>query len=72
MTKSQIQSERGKVIREMHKRPKLGDRLKGKNVTQFGELLLYAQVLLDKIEAGKNNAFNSILYKKTMSFIFRK
>lgn len=68
MTKSQIQLAWKKVICETHKRPRLGDRLKDKNISQLGELLLYVQVLLNKIEASENNTFNSILYKKTMNF----
>lgn len=68
MTKSQIQSAWKKVIRETHERPKLGNHLKDKSISQFGDLLLYTQVLLDKIEVGENNAFNSMLYEKTMNF----
>lgn len=68
MTKKQIQIEWKKVIRETHKRSKFGDRLKNKNIILLGELLLYAQALLAKIEGGENNAFNSSIYKKTMNF----
>ena len=68
MTKSQIQSAWRKVIRETHKRSKLGERLKDKNISRLGVLLLFAQVLLDKIEACENNAFNSILCRKTINF----
>lgn len=68
MTKSQIQLAWKKVTRETHKRPKLGERLKDENISRLGDLLLYAQVLLDKIEAGKNTAFNEMIYKKTINF----
>lgn len=68
MTKSQIQSAWRKVISETRKRPKLGERLKDKNISRLGDLLLFAQVLLDKIETGKNTAFNEIIYKKTINF----
>lgn len=68
MTKSQIQLARKKVIRETHKRSELGERLKDKNISQLGTLLLFVQVLLNKIEADENSVFNSILYKKTMDF----
>jgi len=68
MTKSQIQLAWKKVIRETHKRAKLGEQLKDKKISQLGTLLLFAQILLDKIEANKNSAFNSILYEKTMNF----
>lgn len=68
MTKPQIQSAWRKIIRETHKRSELGARLKYENISQFGDLLLFAQVLLDKIEAGENNSFNSVLYRKTINF----
>jgi len=68
MTKSQIQLAWRKVIRETHKRPKLGERLKNKEISRLGNLLLLAQVLLGKIEVGENNVFNSILYRKTINF----
>lgn len=68
MTKSQIQLTWKRVIRETHKRSKLSGRLKDKKISPLGDLLLYAQVLLDKIEAGENNTFNSIIYKKTINF----
>lgn len=68
MTKMQIQSMWGKIIGETHKRAKLGERLKDKNISQLGDLLLCAQVLLNKIEAGENSAFNEMIYKQTISF----
>lgn len=68
MTKSQIRSGWRKVIYETHKRPRLGERLKDKSTSKLGDLLLFAQVLLDKIEAGENNAFNSALYRETINF----
>lgn len=68
MTKSQIQSAWKKVISETHKRPNLGERLEDKNISCLGNLLLYTQALLDKIEAGENSIFNEMIYKKTINF----
>ena len=68
MTKTQIQLAWDKVISETHKRPKLGERLKDKEISQLGDLLLFTQALLGKIEAGENNIFNIKIYKKAMSF----
>lgn len=68
MTKKQLQKEWGKEFCEIHKRSKLGERLKDKNISLLGEVLLCAQVLLDKIEAGENSAFNAMIYKKTINF----
>lgn len=56
MTKAQRQLAWEKVVRETHKRAKLG------------ELLLIAGALLEKIERGKNKKFNAIIFKKTMNF----
>ncbi|MBI3335646.1 MAG: hypothetical protein HY001_04065 [Candidatus Portnoybacteria bacterium] len=68
MTKKQLQREWNRTINETHKRSKLGERLKNKNVSLLGDLLLYAQVLLDKIEVGENTTFNEMIYKKTINF----
>ena len=68
MTKSQIQLAWKKVAREARKRSNLGEHLKDKNISLLGDLLLYAQVSLDKIETGENAAFNAIIYKKTINF----
>jgi len=68
MKKKELYLAWKKVIRETHKRSKLGDCLKDKNIAQIGDLLLCAQVLLGKIEAEENNVFNSVIYKKTMNF----
>jgi hypothetical protein len=68
MTKLQIQLEWEKITRETHKRSKLGERLKGENISQLGDLLLYAQALLNKIETDKNITFNEMIYKKTINF----
>ena len=68
MNKRQLYLSWEKVIRETHKRSILGDRLKDKNIILLGELLLYAQALLTKIEANENVVFNSMIYKKTMNF----
>ena len=53
MTKKQLQKEWNKMIDETHKRSKLGEHLKDKNILLLGDLLLYAQVLLGKIETGE-------------------
>jgi hypothetical protein len=68
MTKPQIQLAWKKVIEEVHKRPILGERLKNKNISQLGDLLLFTQILLNKIETGENIIFNELLYKKTINF----
>ena len=68
MTKKQLQKAWKKVTCETHKRLKLGERLKDKRISLLSELLLFAQVLLSKIEAGQNRSFNSMIYKKTMNF----
>ena len=43
MTKSRIQLAWKKVAGETYKRSKLGDRLKDKNISLLGDVLLYAQ-----------------------------
>ncbi len=68
MTKTQIQLAWRKVIRETHKRPMLGERLKEENISRLGDLLLFIQAFLGKIEAGENNGFNDMIFKKTMNF----
>ena len=68
MTKSQIQLAWKKIICETHKRSMLGKQLKNKKISRLGALLLFAQILLDKIEADENSVFNSILYEKTVNF----
>ena len=70
MTKSQIQLAWEKIIRETRKRPNLGERLKEENISRLGDLLLSAQILLSKIEAGENVAFNEMIYKKTVDFYY--
>jgi len=68
MVKSQLQLAWKNITDETHKRSKLGKRLKEKEISQFGDLLLFTQVLLEKIEAGKDVAFNTLIFKKTMNF----
>ena len=68
MTKLQLKSFWEKVINETHKRSKLGERLKEKEISRLGNLLLYAQILLNKIESGENSAINSLIFTKTMNF----
>ena len=70
MTKLQIQSAWRKIISETHKRKKLGERLKDKNISRLGDLLLFAQVLLDKTEQGKNVTLNEVFYKKIIRFYY--
>jgi len=72
MTKPQIQSAWKKVLKETHKIPdwsalKRNSRQYQK-VVMLRELILFCQVLLVKIEAGENTAFNAIILKKTMNF----
>lgn len=68
MTKSQLQLAWKNITDEIHKRSKLGERLKEKEISQLGNLSLSAQVLLEKIENGKDVAFNTVIFKKTMNF----
>lgn len=68
MKREQLDLAWKKVIQETHKRPKLGKQLKDKNISLLGELLLYAQVLLDKIEKGEDSVFNEMIYKMTIKF----
>ena len=68
MTKSQIQLAWKKITRETHRRSNLGEQLKDKNISLLGDLLLYAQVLLCKIEAREDTAFNTMIYRKTLNF----
>jgi len=68
MRKKQLDLAWEKVISETHKRSKLGEQLKNKEISRLGDLLLLAQVLLGKIETGENNTFNSMIYKKTINF----
>ena len=70
MTKKQLQKEWEKVISETHKRSTLGEHLKDKKISLLGDMLLFTQVLLSKIEAGENIAFNSLIYKKTINFYY--
>ncbi|PIR80989.1 hypothetical protein COU24_01065 [Candidatus Kuenenbacteria bacterium CG10_big_fil_rev_8_21_14_0_10_39_14] len=72
MTKKQLQSAWKKVIKETHKIPNW-DALKRnsrqyRRVVMLRELILFCQVLLEKIEMGKNTAFNTIIFKKTINF----
>ena len=72
MTKSQIQSAWKRVIEETHKLPNW-DELKRnpkryQEVVILRELILFCQMLLRKIEAEENTAFNTIIFRKTMNF----
>ncbi len=68
MVKSQLQLAWKNITDETHKRSKLDERLQEKKISQLGNLLLSAQILLGKIEAGKDVAFNTLIFKKTMNF----
>jgi len=68
MTGLQMQLAWKKVTKETHKRSKLNCKLNNINALQLGNLLLYAQILLSKIEVSKDTAFNEMIYKKTIRF----
>jgi len=72
MTKSQIKKSWEKVIDETHKLPNWEIIKKNKEqyqrVVSLRELLLFCQVLLNKIESGENNALNSLIFNKTINF----
>lgn len=68
MTKKQLEKEWKKIISETHKRINLGERFKDKKISLLGYVLLYAQILLNKIEVGENSIFNEMIYKKTINF----
>jgi len=68
MTKLQIQSAWREVICETHKRSRLSKSSKYESIKQLGDLLLYAQILLNKIEEGENNIANSIVFRRTIDF----
>jgi len=76
MTKSQIQLAWGKVIKETHKIPDWDalkkDSKQYQRVVGIRELILFCQVLLEKIEMGENAAFNEIIYKKTIKFYYEQ
>lgn len=71
MTKSQIQSSWKKVTKETHKIPNW-DAYKRKSkqyqeIVILRELLLFCQLLLGKIEIGKNSV-SVFIFKKTLIF----
>jgi len=68
MTKSQIRLARKKVMSEIHKRSRLGARLREKEISRLGDLLFCSQILLNKIESGENKVFNALIFGKTMNF----
>lgn len=76
MTKSQIQSAWKNVIRETHKIPHWGTLKKGpkeyRSVVLLRELLLFCQVILNKIDSGENNEINSLIFNKTINFYCRQ
>lgn len=60
------------VIKETHKIPHWETLKKSpkkyRSVVLLRELLLFCQILLNKIESGEDIAFNSMIYKKTINF----
>ncbi|PIU14944.1 hypothetical protein COT20_02270 [bacterium (Candidatus Gribaldobacteria) CG08_land_8_20_14_0_20_39_15] len=46
----------------------VGEKLKEKEISLLGDLLLLAGALLEKIESGENKKFNAMIFKKTMRF----
>lgn len=70
MTQRQLQKEQKRVINEIHKRSGMGELLKDKKISLLGDVLLCAQVLLEKIETGENSVFNGMIYTKTINFYF--
>jgi len=68
MTKLQRQLAWEEIVRETHKRAKLGEKLKDKKISLLGDLLLVAGAILEKVERGENKEFNTMIFKKTMRF----
>ena len=68
MTKTQIQLAWDKVISEIRKRSKLGEKLKEEKISLLGDLLLASSALLEKIERGEKARFNTMIFKKTINF----
>jgi len=68
MTKLQIQLAWKRITIETHKRSKLCEQLKSRNVSRLGDLLLYTQILLGRIESDRNIIFNEEIYRKTIDF----
>ena len=72
MTKSQIQSAWKKVIKETHNIPDWETCKRNtkqyQKVVMLRELLLFCQVLLNKIESGENNTINNLVFTKTLNF----
>lgn len=72
MTKSQIQSAWERLTKEIHKIPdwkalrRNSERYR--KVVMLRELILFCQVILGKIGAGEDTAFNAVIFKKTVNF----
>jgi len=74
MTKSQIQSAWRKVIKEIRRVPDWSmlkrNSKQYQKVVILRELILFCQVLLEKIEMGENITFNTIIFKKIFDFYY--
>ncbi len=72
MTKSQIQLAWKKVMNETHKIPNWKALKKVpqqyQKVVLLRELLFVCQILLNKIESGKNSAVDVLIFNKIMDF----
>lgn len=71
MTKKQLHKEWKKIIREVHDKPKCITPYP-KKIVFVRELLLFAQVILGKLEDKENVLFNSELYQKIMTEYYRQ
>lgn len=71
MTKKQSQKEWDKIITEIHDKPKCRTPYPERVVFVRG-LLLFAQVLLGKLEDKENVLLNSALCQKTVTEYYRQ
>ncbi len=71
MAKQQLQKEWKKIIKEVHDRPNCKIAYP-KQVVFIRRLLLFAEVLLEKIENKENVLFNSVLYQRVMAEYYRQ
>jgi len=71
MNKKQLQKEWDRIIKEVHDKPKCRTPYP-KQVVLVRELLLLAQVILEKLEDKENVLFNSELYQKTITEYYRQ
>lgn len=66
MIKKQLQKEWVKIIKEVHNKPKCQTPYPSK-IVMARELLLIAQIILQKIENGQQIRFHEEIYNKTMN-----